>query len=105
MFVSPISKLMMDLRSACTFLVARQIWPVLSGFPFCTLPGLEYFCQEIYDRQVVREFLPLCQDCVFRAACCGVSLDYVERFGPSEFGAIGWHRYAKEICALVGAKE
>ena len=100
-----LSRLILDLRAACSLLVAGRIWPVLSGFPFCAVPGLEYFCQELYDPQALREFPGFCNGCILRNACCGVDADYVERFGEGEFKAITWHRYSKEILDLAGVSD
>ncbi|MCE5324349.1 hypothetical protein LLG46_13700 [bacterium] len=74
-------------------LLDAGIWPVLSGFPFCVVGGLEYHCQEIYDRQVVPAIGESCGKCVFSRVCCGME----EELGRTYLEPVLEHKYADEI--------
>ena len=96
-----VSRVVLDLRSLLSRSVARGVWPVLSGFPFCAIPGLEHFSQECYDRRVAHPPASCCEGCLFTRACSGVAHDYLAEYGAAEFGAIAWHRYQEDLLKLM----
>jgi hypothetical protein len=96
-----VSRIVFELQICCAQAVIEGVWPVLSGFPFCTVPGMEYYCQEIYDPQISREKGPGCQPCILREACCGIPPGYLDSHGAAEFPPIRTHRYAEEIGVLT----
>jgi len=95
------SSLAMELQTCTAECIRNGLWPVLSGFPFCTIPGLEYFCEEVYNRQIHGSPVAACSGCVFEGECCQVPDAYAETFGEGEFQTIEWHRYQDEIKELA----
>ena len=96
-----VSRIVFELQICCAQAVIEGVWPVLSGFPFCTVPGMEYYCQEISDPQIKWEKGPECGPCVLQQACCGIPPGYLESHGAAEFPPIRAHRYAEEMSALT----
>lgn len=96
-----ISKVTTNLRACITYTMLKQVWPVLSGFPFCTLMGLEYHCQEIYDRQILNSFYDFCNGCVMRNVCPGIKEEYLDVFGSAEFKTIRWHPHSEAIKRII----
>ena len=98
---SSFSTVAMELQTCTAECIRNGLWPVLSGFPFCTIPGLEYFCEEVYNRQIHGSPVAACSGCVFEEECCLVPEAYTETFGDGEFDTIQWHRYQNEIRELA----
>jgi len=96
-----VSRVVFELRSSISALVVDEVWPVLSGFPFCAIPGLEHFAQELYDRQVSHPAALFCQNCLFSRHCCGVSGAYLAEHGAADFHAVVWHRYQEDLVQLM----
>jgi hypothetical protein len=88
-------------KECLTLALDAMIWPVVSGFPLCVLGGLEYHCQEIYDRQDVYDTHSFCAPCLFTAVCGGVSGNYLETFGAAGLEAVQAHAYAESINRLA----
>jgi hypothetical protein len=95
-----LSKSVSVIQSCIKQTLNERIWPVLSGFPFCVAQGLEYHCQEVYDRQGVGVFPEPCSQCTFNKICCGLKEGYTETFGCAEIQPIVWHRYSEVINRL-----
>ncbi|MGB9716051.1 MAG: radical SAM protein [Thermodesulfovibrionales bacterium] len=96
------------IKVALNVSILNRIWILTEGFPFCVMQGQEHHISEIYNKYESKIYPRTyrhhknCQHCLYREICKGVEIEYLNKFGHTEFHPIKFSRYFEEIRSLYG---
>ncbi len=104
----PLKDLIPYIKVALNISILNRIWILTEGFPFCVMQGLEHHIGEIYHGYESKIYPRTykhhknCQHCLYKEICKGVEIEYLNKFGHSEFNPIRFSKYFEDIRALYG---
>jgi MoaA/NifB/PqqE/SkfB family radical SAM enzyme len=104
----PLKDLLPHVRVALNISILNRIWILTEGLPFCVMQGLEHHIGEIYSgydtatNPRAYKHHKYCHHCMYQEICRGVEVEYLNKFGHTEFPPIKGSRYFEDIRALHG---
>ncbi|MGQ9571177.1 MAG: radical SAM protein [Thermodesulfovibrionales bacterium] len=104
----PLKESIPYVKAALNISILNRVWILTEGFPFCVMQGLEHHIGEIYHGYESKiyprtyKYHKNCQLCLYKEICKGVEIEYLNKFGHSEFNPIKFSRYFEDIRTLYG---